>query len=112
VLILEGRGGAAARQPLQLDAVIGTAKMTFTGAVTDPLHLTGLKGHFEAGGPSLDAAGEPLGVTLPVTPVFSTAGTLVKDGTVWKVVVDHADIGSSKLSGAFTFDKRGEYWKG
>jgi hypothetical protein len=54
-LILESRGGASARQPLQLDAAIGTAKMSFTGAVTDPLRLTGLQGHFEVAGPSLDA---------------------------------------------------------
>ena len=59
VLILESRGGASARQPLQLDAVIGTAKMSFTGAVTDPLHLTGLQGHFEVAGPFLDAYGAP-----------------------------------------------------
>jgi uncharacterized protein involved in outer membrane biogenesis len=108
VLILEGAGGAAGRQPLRLDATIGTAKMSFTGAVTDPLHLTRLQGHFKAAGPSLDAAGEPLGVTLPVTPIFNMAGSVVKDGTVWKAVFDHADIGSSKLSGAFTFDKQGK----
>ena len=108
VLILEGRGGASERQPLRLVATIGTAKMTFIGAVIDPLHLTGLQGRFEAAGPSLDAAGEPLGVTLPVTPVFDASGSLVKDGSTWKMVFDHADIGSSKLSGAFTFDKQGK----
>lgn len=108
VLILEGRGEASARQPLRLDATVGTAKMTFIGAVINPLHLTGLQGHFEAAGPSLNAAGEPLGVTLPVTPVFDASGSLVKDGSTWKVVFDHADIGSSKLSGAFTFDKQGK----
>ncbi len=106
ILILEGSGSAAGRQPLRLDATIGTAKMSFRGAVTDPLHLTGLAGKFELAGPSLDAAGEPLGVTLPVTPVFNAAGTLVKEGLVWKVVFDHADIGLSKLFGAFTFDKQ------
>ena len=108
VLMLEGRSGASSRQPLRLDATIGPAKMTFTGDVIDPLHLSGLQGRFQVAGPSLDAAGEPLGVTLPATPKFNTAGTLVKDGNVWKAVFDHADIGTSKLSGAFTFDKRGK----
>jgi AsmA family protein len=106
VLMLEGQGGASTRQPLRIDATIGPTKMTFAGAVIDPLHLTGLQGRFEIAGPSLDAAGEPLGVTLPVTPKYNAAGILVEDRGVWKAVFDHADIGSSKLMGAFTFDKR------
>jgi uncharacterized protein involved in outer membrane biogenesis len=108
VLILEGRGGASSRQPLRIDAIVGTAQIAFMGAVEDPLHLTGLQGQFKVAGPSLDAAGEPLGVTFPVTPPFDATGTLVKDGLLWKAVVDRADIGSSKLRGAFVFDKRGK----
>jgi uncharacterized protein involved in outer membrane biogenesis len=108
VLILEGGDGAAGRQPLRLNAAIGTAAMTFVGSVTDPLHLTGLQGSFTVAGPSLDAAGEPLGVTLPVTPNFNLTGSLVKAGSTWKVVFDQADIGSSRLRGAFVFDKRNQ----
>ena len=67
-----------------------------------------MQGHFEVSGPSLANAGEPLGVTLPSTPHFDTSGTIVKEGDVWKAVFSRADIGSSKLSGAFDFDKRGK----
>ena len=108
ILMLEGQSEGCIRQPLRLQAVLGTAKMAFAGSVLDPLHFSGLQGRFEASGPSLDAAGEPLGVTLPVTPKFGTAGTIAKDGNIWKAVFDYADLGASKLSGAFTFDKRGK----
>jgi uncharacterized protein involved in outer membrane biogenesis len=108
VLMLEGLGSTSSRQPLRIDATIGTTKMIFAGVVIDPLHLTGLQGRFEIAGPSLDAAGEPLGVTLPVTPKYNAAGILVEDSGVWKAVFDHADVGGSKLKGAFTFDKRGK----
>ena len=104
VLLLEGNSGSSSRQPLRFDAIAGSARLAFVGAVIDPLHLSGLQGHFDLDGPSLDTAGEPLGVTLPVTPKFKAAGTIVKDGAIWKAVFDHADIGSSNLTGAFTFD--------
>ena len=57
-------------------------------------------------GPSLAAVGDALGITLPTTPAFKTHGTLAKDGDVWKAVFDSATIGSSRLDGAFTYDKR------
>ena len=104
VLMLEGVTSSSSRQPFRLNATVGSANLVFVGAVIDPLHLSGLQGHFDLDGPSLDTAGEPLGVILPVTPKFKAAGTLVKDQAVWKAVFDHADIGSSKLTGAFTFD--------
>ena len=104
VLLLEGHTEASSRQPLHLTATVGSANLVFSGAVRDPLHMSGLEGHFDLDGPSLDTTGEPLGITLPVTPKFKSAGTLVKDGAIWKVVFDHADIGSSRLTGAFTFD--------
>jgi uncharacterized protein involved in outer membrane biogenesis len=47
-----------------------------------------------------------LGLTLPTTPPFDTHGTLVKDGDLWKAVFEAASIGSSRLDGAFTYDKR------
>jgi len=107
VLVLEAPGaGARKAQPLRVDALAGQAKIVFVGSVLDPLHLDGLRGSFEAGGPSLSAAGEPLGVTLPTTPKFDLNGRLAKDGEVWNVVIDAARIGSSRLQGAFVFDHR------
>ena len=95
-------------QPVRLDIVVGHARLSFRGTAADPLHLTGLRGRFEAEGPSLAALGDPLGVTLPTTGPFKTDGFLDKQGDFWKMVFEHAAIGDSRLAGAFTYDRRGE----
>ena len=106
VLGLFVAGKQAEAQPLKLLASIGRADLSFDGSTTDPLHFAGLKGRFSLAGPSLAAVGDPLGITLPTTPAFKTNGTLAKDGDVWNAVFDAAAIGSSRLTGAFTYDKR------
>ncbi|MDQ6685180.1 MAG: AsmA family protein, partial [Pseudomonadota bacterium] len=100
--LLEGDPQA---QPVTLEATLGKAELSFKGSTTDPLHLRGLKGTFSLSGPSLAAVGDPIGVTLPTTPAFSSRGGFFKDGNLYKVVFDSAQIGSSRLNGAFTFDR-------
>jgi uncharacterized protein involved in outer membrane biogenesis len=99
-------GGDAKSQPLSLRALIGRTDLAFDGTTGNPLHFTGLKGRFRLSGPSLANVGDALGITLPTTPVFKTHGTLVKDLDVWKAVFEDATIGSSRLDGTFTFDRR------
>lgn len=106
VLGLFVAGNEAQAQPLKLIASIGRADLSFDGSTTDPLHFAGLKGRFTLAGPSLAAVGDPLGITLPTTPAFKTNGTLAKDGGVWNAVFDSAAIGTSRLTGAFTYDAR------
>ena len=106
VLGLLDQGKEAAAQPLRLIATIGRADLSFEGSTTDPLHFAGLQGRFTLAGPSLAAVGDPLGITLPTTPAFKGHGTLAKDGGIWKAVFEDATIGTSRLSGAFTFDRR------
>ena len=99
-------GDDAKTQPLSLRAIVGRAELAFDGTTRNPLHFTGLKGRFRLSGDSLAAVGDALGITLPTTPPFTTHGTLVKDADVWKAVFEAASIGSSRLHGAFTYDKR------
>ena len=106
VLGLFVAGKPARAQPLKLLASIGRADLSFEGSTTDPLHFAGLEGRFTLAGPSLAAVGDLLGITLPTTPAFKTSGSLAKDGKVWNAVIDSAAIGSSRLTGAFTYDKR------
>jgi uncharacterized protein involved in outer membrane biogenesis len=106
VLGLFVAGKEAEAQPLKLLASIGRADLSFDGSTIDPLHFAGLKGRFTLAGPSLAAVGDPLGITLPTTPAFKTNGTLAKDGGVWNAVFDAAAIGSSRLTGSFTYDRR------
>lgn len=106
VLDLLVAGKAAVAQPVRLQASIGRSEISFKGSTTDPLHFAGLRGDFSVAGPSLAVVGEPLGITLPTTPAFRVRGTLVKNGPLWKSVFDDARIGSSRLTGAFTYDTR------
>jgi len=106
VLDLLAGGKDAVAQPVQLSASVGRSELSFNGSTTDPLHFAGLRGSFTLSGASLAAVGDPLGITLPATPAFRAEGTLVKDVTLWKADVTDARIGSSKLSGAFTYDTR------
>ena len=99
-------GAQALPLPVSIDARVGRATLTFKGTATDALHFTGLQGDFSMQGPSLAAVGDPVGVTLPTTGPFSAKGRVAKTGAVWNVVLAQAGIGSSRLSGAFTFDSQ------
>ena len=92
--------------PVNLDVRIGGASVVFNGTATDALHLGALQGRFVVQGPSLAAVGGPVHVTLPTTGPFRAEGVIAKNGVVWNTVVDAAAIGTSRLSGAFTYDPR------
>lgn len=95
---------------VQLKASVGRARLRFDGASSDGLGLglgMGLErmsGQFQLSGPSLAAVGDPLGVTLPTTAVFSSKGRLTREGQYWLVQVDGATIGRSQLNGVFAYD--------
>lgn len=95
---------ATVAQPVALWASVGRADLEFRGTATDPIRFRGLQGVYAIDGPSLAAAGAPLGITLPTTPPFALKGTLTKDGEVWKTVVRSASIGSSRLNAALVYD--------
>ena len=99
-------GAQALPLPVSVDARVGRATLTFKGTATDALHFAGLQGDFSMQGPSLAAVGDPVGVTLPTTGPFSAKGRVAKTGAVWNVVLAQAGIGSSRLTGAFTFDSQ------
>ena len=90
--------------PLTLNATVGRANLVFKGSATDALNLGGLNGRFSVKGPSLAAVGDPVGVTLPTTGAFRTEGRVVKQADIWRVVIDDATVGASRLNGAFSFD--------
>ena len=95
---------SAAPLGVQLKASVGRARLSFDGATTDGLDLERLSGRFQLSGPSLAAVGDPLGVTLPTTAVFSSKGRLTHQGARWQVQVEEATIGRSQLNGDFVFD--------
>jgi AsmA family protein len=106
VLPVVAEDSATRALPVSLDARVGGASVSFKGTATDVTQLTALKGRFTIKGPSLAAAGEPVGVTLPTTGPFRAEGLIAKDGLVWNAVFENAAIGASRLGGAFTYDPR------
>lgn len=92
--------------PVVLEVKSGKAAASFNGTVTDIFKLADMNGVFRVSGPSLAAAGDPLGVTLPTTGAFVLAGRIRKNGGVWNVLTDDATVGSSKLTAAMTYDTR------
>ena len=90
--------------PVSLNITLGSAKLSFKGEATDALKMEQLSGDFVVSGPSLASAGEALGITLPSTPPFRTAGKLNRDATTWKANIASATIGSSRLKGDFMYE--------
>ncbi len=87
-----------------LAASVGRASLDFDGTARDFLHLNGLDGAFRVQGPSLAAIGEPLGITLPTTPPCHASGQVQRSGARWTLGLRTAQVGSSRISGAFVFD--------
>jgi uncharacterized protein involved in outer membrane biogenesis len=89
---------------VKLAASVGPALLDFEGTAQDFLHLNGLDGTFRVQGPSLADAGAPLGITLPSTPKFLVVGQVRRNAARWTLTLRTAEVGSSRLGGAFVFD--------
>jgi uncharacterized protein involved in outer membrane biogenesis len=48
--------------------------------------------------------GDLVGVTLPTTAAFKSRGAVFKQGKTWRVLIDDATIGASRLNGAFVYE--------
>ena len=98
-----GLASSPSRLPLVLEATIGRARLRFDGRIDGLSGDTPLRGRFDLSGPSLAAVGDPIGVTLPTTGAFRSVGALLRQGDVWRAVIDDATIGASRLNGAFSY---------
>lgn len=96
------------RLPLSLRATVGRATLSFDGTTASAFSSTSVTGQYELSGPSLAAVGDPVGVTLPTTGAFRSRGRVIKENVnqsdVWRVLVDDAVVGSSRLNGAFSYE--------
>ena len=90
---------------MTVDATVGRANLWFEGTTEDMMHPNSFEGYFKLKGPSLAAVGDLMDVTLPTTAVFSTKGSIEKQGLIWSTHIDEMNIGSSLLNGRFTYDK-------
>ena len=88
-----------------LNATVGRASLRFKGTTKNIMHPSDFAGNFNLSGPSLAAVGDLIGVTLPTTAVFSTNGSVEKEGLIWRTKINQMAIGGSRLNGRFSYDK-------
>ncbi len=97
--------GAPGREvPLAVSLQAGRAALRYTGLVRGLDSEASWNGEFRLSGPSLAAAGEPVGLTLPTTPPFVVQGHLARRGPQIAADIADATIGRSQLSGHFVFE--------
>ena len=89
--------------PLRLEVHAGGAGLRYDGQFRPSPAGVLVSGDYEVRGASLAQAGRPLGLTLPATGAFRVAGRLSRQGDTWATRVERAEIGRSRLSGAFQF---------
>lgn len=92
--------------PVTLSLRAGATALDLDGRVQDVLHLAALDAAFHLVAPSLAAAGDSVGVTLPTTSPFRMDGRIAKAGDVWSASVAGLTLGSSRLHGDFRYDLR------
>ena len=90
---------------MTVNATVGRANLWFEGTTEDIMHPSNFEGNFRLKGPSLAAVGDLLDVTLPTTAVFSSKGSIEKQGLIWNTHINQLNIGGSILNGRFTYDK-------
>lgn len=108
VLPLIAPEGSTLPIPITLQGRTPQGRVKFDGQARDIIHLQALSGNFLVSGTSLAKVGAPFGVTLPTTAPFEAEGKLGKDGDVWKAGIARFEVGSSRLAGDFTFDRKPE----
>ena len=91
---------------LQARVHLASTELSFDGTAGDFPRLGLIRGGFSLSGPSLGDTGRLIGVTLPATAPYRTAGSLAREGEVWTVKLDRLEVGSSRLDGSFRFDAR------
>lgn len=91
--------------PVTAELRIGDSELVLDGRGRDLLHLQSFNGAYRIKGKSLARVGDVLKVALPTTGAFSSAGTIVKDGAIWNVLVDRFAVGESLLHGRFRYDR-------
>jgi uncharacterized protein involved in outer membrane biogenesis len=111
----EGRGGAvlAIRDteepyPLKASATIGDTKLALDGRIIELAGLSGFDTRVELSGNSMEDLYWIIGVALPSTSPYATAGRLVRDGKLIRYENFTGKVGESDIGGTFQFDSGGE----
>ncbi len=109
-----GRGGAVLAwrdqslpYPLQVDATLGRTRVQASGTVTGLLALAAVDLRMTLRGDSLASLFPIVGIALPPTPDYVSAGRLVRSGKTWRYEDFTARVGRSDLAGSLQVDLAG-----
>jgi uncharacterized protein involved in outer membrane biogenesis len=94
--------------PLRGSAKIGDTAVELDGRITELVGFSGIDTRIELSGRSMDDLYWIIGVAMPATSPYTTAGRLVRDGKLVRYENFTGKVGGSDLSGTFQFDGGGE----
>jgi AsmA protein len=110
----EGQGGPVLSlrdtdqpYPLKASAKIGDTTIKLDGRITELVGFSGIDTRIEISGKSMDDLYWIIGVAMPATSPYTTAGRLVRDGKVIRYENFTGKVGESDLGGTFQFDSSG-----
>ena len=112
---VEANGGAlmALREertpwPIQLKLAIGETRLAANGTLAEPVKMEGVDLVLALSGPDARELYPLLGIPAPATPPYKLAGTLVREGQVWRWRDFSGKVGGSDLAGNLAVDLGGE----
>jgi AsmA protein len=94
--------------PLRASAQIGETSVKLDGRITELVGLSGIDTRIELSGKSMDDLYWVIGVAMPSTSPYTTAGRLIRDGKLIRYENFTGKVGESDLSGTFQFDSGGK----
>ncbi len=113
-LAAQGGGGAvlALRDesqpyPLRVDATLGRTRVHAEGTITSLFKLSAADLQLTLTGDSLASLYPVIGIALPPTPAYRSAGHLVRSGTWWRYEKFAGQIGHSDIAGSLQVDTGG-----
>ena len=99
---------AAAPFPLKGEAQVGGTKLSVDGQITELVGLKGIDTHVQLSGESMSELYDILRVAFPETRAYSTAGRLIRKGTLVRYENFTGKVGKSDIAGTLQVETAGE----
>lgn len=93
--------------PLQVQATLAGTQVSAEGTVTSLHQWSALDLKLKLSGDNLASLYPLIGIALPPTPAYRSAGRLVREGAVWRYETFTGLVGQSDLSGTLQVDTAG-----
>ena len=90
--------------PLKGEAQIGGTKLSLDGQITELVGLQGIDTHVQLSGASMSELYDIVGVAFPETRSYTTAGRLIRNGTLVRYENFTGKVGKSDLAGTLQVD--------